>query len=90
MTRQKGPASGLSSDDLYKLRRAVAIAQRARLKAGMAQQALRELVLEMEHRYGLLGRDMHLDVYTGRFRNGHREATDEPERDAHAGAPRPA
>lgn len=60
----------LAPDDLYQLRRAIATAQRARLKAEMAQQSLRELVLDLEQRYGLLGRDMHLDVHTGQIRNG--------------------
>lgn len=90
MTPQQGPGRKLTARDLYRLRRAVATAQRAHLRAQMAQQSLRELVLELEHHYGLLAQDMRLDIHTGEIRNGPREAIDEPERDAHAGAPRPA
>ena len=90
MTPQQEPGRKLPARDLYRLRRGVATAQRAYLRSQMAQQALRELVLELEHHYGLLGRDMRLDIHTGDIRNGHTEAIDEPERDAHAGAPRPA
>lgn len=85
-----GPGRKLSPRDLYRLRRAIATAQRAHLRAQMAQQAVRELVLELERRYALLGRDLYLDIHTGDIRNGHREVLGEPERDAHAGAAGPA
>ena len=58
-------APRVSADDLYRLRKAVASAQRGRIRAEAAQQTLRELVLDMERRYGLLGTDACLDVHTG-------------------------
>ena len=71
MNAPQGPGRKLVARDLYRLRRAIATAQRAHLRAQTAQQALRELLLDLEHHYGLLGRDMRLDVHTGDIRNGH-------------------
>ena len=58
---------GLSPKDLYRLRRATYVAQRARLRAELAQQNLREIVLELERRYNLLGQEACLDIHTGRI-----------------------
>ena len=51
--------------DLYRLRHARLLAQRAALRAQFAHQQLQELSLEMERRYGLLTREAVLDVQTG-------------------------
>jgi len=55
----------LSVSDLWRLRRAHLAAQRARLRLQDAEQSLRELALELERRYGLLGSDVALDIHTG-------------------------
>ena len=57
----------LTPRDLYRLRRARLVAQRAALRAQYAQQQLEELALEMERSYGLLATDGVLDVQTGRI-----------------------
>lgn len=80
----------LSPRDLYRLRRAALAVQRAQLQVQLAQQALRELVLELERRYALLTREVSLDIYTGRIREERKEAGYEPERDAHQSAAGPA
>lgn len=53
--------------DLYRLRRAHLLAQRAALRAQFAQHQLQEMSLELERRYGLLTREAVLDVGTGRI-----------------------
>jgi hypothetical protein len=58
-------AARLSVRDLWRLRRAHLAAQRARLRLQDAEQSLRELALELEHRYRLLGSDTALDIHTG-------------------------
>ena len=55
----------LTPRDLYRLRHARLLAQRAALRAQFAQQQLQELSLELERRYGLLTREAVLDVTTG-------------------------
>lgn len=55
----------LSARDLYCLRHTHLATQRAALKAQQAEQTFRELLLEMEHRYGLLGTNASIDVHTG-------------------------
>ena len=55
----------LSPKDLYRLRQVTLSAQRAQIRAELARQSLRELVLSLEHRYKLLGRNGSLDVHTG-------------------------
>ena len=55
----------LSVRDLWRLRRAHLAAQRARLRLQDAEQSLRELALELERRYGLLGSTAALDIHTG-------------------------
>ena len=52
----------LSSQDLYQIRHAQLAAQKAALKA---EQAFRELLLELEERYDLLGADASIDIHTG-------------------------
>jgi hypothetical protein len=59
------PALRLVPRDLYHLRRVSLAAQRAQVEAALAQQALREAVLEVERRYGLLDQGAALDVNTG-------------------------
>lgn len=55
----------IATGDLYRLRHAQLSAQREALKAQHAEQALREMLLEMEHQYGLLGTDAVIDIHTG-------------------------
>lgn len=55
----------LTPRDLYQLRRARLLAQRAALRAQFAQQQLQELSLDLERRYGLLTREAVLDMETG-------------------------
>ena len=55
----------ISVRDLYRLRHTRLVAQRAALKAQQAEQTLREMLLELEHQYGLLGTNALIDVHTG-------------------------
>ncbi len=55
----------LTARDLYRLRKARLLAQRAALRAQWAQHQFQELSLEMERRYDLLAKDAVLDVQTG-------------------------
>ena len=55
----------ISTTDLYRLRHIQLAARRMALKAQHAEQAYRELLLEMEHRYGLLGTEAVIDIHTG-------------------------
>ena len=55
----------LAPRDLYRLRRARLLAQRAALRAQFAQHQLQELSLEIKRRYGLLSTEAVLDVQTG-------------------------
>ncbi len=48
----------MSPQDLYRLRRASLEVQRSALRAQLAHQALQELVLEVQRRYGLLGNEV--------------------------------
>jgi len=47
--------SDLHSEDCYQLRKAQMDADRKTLEARRAQQELERLVLELEHKYGLIG-----------------------------------
>ncbi|MBI2935590.1 MAG: hypothetical protein HYY31_02085 [Chloroflexi bacterium] len=58
-------AGRLSARDLYRLRRARQMAAEAALHTQLAQHRLDALVLELEHRYSLLGRDVTINVHTG-------------------------
>lgn len=58
----------VSVEDLYRLRHTQLATQRAALRAQQADQALRELVLDMESRYGLLGTSASIDIHTGEVR----------------------
>ena len=55
----------ISTTELYRLRHTQLAAQRAALKAQQAEQTLREMLLELEHPYGLLGTNALIDVHTG-------------------------
>ena len=55
----------LTPRDLYRLRRTKLMAQRAALRAQLAQQQVQELSLELERRYGLLAQQAVLDLETG-------------------------
>ena len=73
-SQRPGAPSGLlplaplaSVRDLHRLRRASLQVREAGLRAQMAQHQLDVLTLELERRYGLLGREATLDVHTGRI-----------------------
>ena len=55
----------ISTADLYRLRHIQLAARRMALKAQYAEQSYRELLLELEHGYGLLGTDAVIDIHTG-------------------------
>ena len=55
----------ITPSDLYRLRRAHLMAQRAALRAQYAQQQLQELTLDLERRYGLLTKDAVMELQTG-------------------------
>jgi hypothetical protein len=59
------PALRLKPRDLYRLRRASLAEQRAQAEAAMARQELREAMLEVERRYGIMGVGASLDINTG-------------------------
>ncbi len=75
----------LATRDLYRLRKANLEAQRALLRAQAAQQTLKEITLELERRYGLLGRDATVDVHTGKIQLPRGDEQDGSDRDAGAG-----
>lgn len=54
-----------SSRELYVIRKGELAAERKALLARMVQLALKELVLELERKYGLLGQQATIDVHTG-------------------------
>lgn len=56
--------SDLSPEDRYQLRKAQMDADKKSLEAQKAQQDLERLVLEMEHRYGLLAEGRSIDPRT--------------------------
>ena len=68
--------SALSPQDLYRLRRASLNAQRALLSAQAAQQAVKDITLQLERKYGLLGKNASIDAHTGEIDLGdsHRKA----------------
>ena len=70
----------LSSRDLYRLNRAHLEAQRTALRARLAHQALQELSLELERRYGLLGKEVDVDAETGAMRAKERPVLQPSER----------
>ena len=55
----------LSSEDLYQLRKARLLAEKRALAAQQAEQAYRELLLEVEQKYGVLGRATRIDLSLG-------------------------
>jgi hypothetical protein len=56
--------SDLSPEDRYQLRKAQMDADKKSLEAQKAQQDLERLVLELEHRYGLLAEGRSIDPRT--------------------------
>ena len=60
-----GMVRRLTTRDLYRFRRVSLQAQRTALKAQSAQQVLKELTLELERRYNLLGVEAQIDIHTG-------------------------
>lgn len=65
MNPSKAGRMKIATGDLYRLRHAQLAAQRAALKAQQAEQVLREMLLELEHQYGLLGTNALIDIHTG-------------------------
>ncbi len=57
----------LAIRDLYRLRKASLEAQKALLRAQTVQQTLREITLELERKYGLLGLEATVDLHTGKI-----------------------
>lgn len=57
--------SELHSDDSYLLRKAQMDLDKKTLEAKKAEQELDRLILDLEHRYGLLGTDGSIDPKTG-------------------------
>ena len=57
--------SELHSDDSYSLRKAQMDLDRKSLEAKKAEQELDRLILDLEHRYGLLGTGGSIDPKTG-------------------------
>ncbi len=55
----------LSPRDLYILRRTQLLVERKALAAQFAQHSFKRLILEMERRYGLLDKEMIIDIHTG-------------------------
>ena len=60
----------LSTRDLYRLRHTQMAAQRAALRAQHLEHIYRELMLEMERKYGFLGKSGSVDVNTGEIVEG--------------------
>ena len=58
----------LHSDDSYLLRKAQMDLNRKTLEAKKAEQELDRLILDLEHRYGLLGTGDSIDPETGAIR----------------------
>ena len=56
--------SELHSEDSYQLRKAQMDADRKALEARKAQQELERLVLELEHKYGLIAEGRTIDART--------------------------
>ena len=56
--------SDFSPEDRYQLRKAQMDADKKSLEAQKAQQDLERLVLELEHRYGLLAEEKSIDPRT--------------------------
>lgn len=80
----------VSQRDLYRLRKAHLAAERAYLRAQMAQQVLKEVTLEIERRYNLLSREASVDIRTGKIQEESKEGKDESNPDAGQGATGPA
>ena len=55
----------LSDKDLYRLRKAQLAAEKRTLAAEQAEQAYRELLLDIHHEYGVIGKAVAIDLETG-------------------------
>ncbi len=58
----------LSDRELYELCKARLLAEKRALAAQQAGQAYRELLLEVENRYGLVGKPVCIDFQTGEIK----------------------
>ncbi len=76
----------ISPKELYLLRRAQLQAERKMLVAHLAQQAVREFLLNLERKYGLLGKEGYLDIHSGSVK----EVSNEPDSDARQSPSGPA
>ena len=63
--------SELHSDDSYQLRKAQMDADRKGLEARKAQQEMERLVLELEHKYGLIADGRTIDPRTATIQGTH-------------------
>ena len=88
MNPSKTGGMKIATGDLYRLRHAQLSAQRSALKAQQAEQTLREMLLELEHQYGLLGTNARIDIHTGEVEappsNGNRPPLASPSSDGRA------
>ena len=78
--------SKVSPRELYLLRRAQLHAEREALVAHLAQQAVKEFLLDLERKYGLLGKEGYLDIHSGIVK----EVDGEPNPNANQGPSGPA
>ena len=76
----------ISPRELYLLRRAQLHAERKMLVAHLAQQVVREFLLNLERKYGLLGKESYLDIHSGSVK----EVRNELDSDANQGPSGPA
>ena len=79
-------ANRISPKELYLLRRAQLEAERKALAADLARQAVKEFLLNLERKYGLLGKEGYVDIHTGSIK----EVRDEFDSDARKDSSGPA
>lgn len=79
----------VGASDLYRVRRAQLEAERKTLMAQMAQNEARAILLEMEHKYGLLATDAVLDIRNGRVTRSGEEVASESLTDERSTTPGP-
>lgn len=78
----------LSARELYRLRRLKLEAERQALLAQLKENWLQALLLELELKYELIGKQAQVDIASGCITL--QEESREPLRNENAGAPRPA
>ncbi len=78
MSKTKGGAikQVVAPEDLHQLRLLILTAEQKALVAQEAQRLVNAKMLDIEHRYGLLGKNATLDIKTGRITSGPLEGED--------------